>query len=62
MLERTFEILREEGALVEEAASDDEEDGKGDDGVGRSFDEKVVLHHGEAEVVPVNVHVESGAT
>ena len=59
VLENTFEVLREEGAVVEEAASDDEEDTQGENGVGRSFDEKVVLHDG-AEVV--NVHVGSGET
>ncbi|KAH0826681.1 hypothetical protein J3R83DRAFT_5069 [Lanmaoa asiatica] len=54
VLESTFEVLREEGAIVEEAVSDDEEGRKGEDGVGRSFDEKAVLHgrdEGRAEVV-----------
>lgn len=45
--------------------SDDEEGGKQEDGAGRSFDEKVVLHGGDvdggrAEVV--DVHVGGGET
>jgi len=59
VLESTFEVLREDGAIVEEAVSDDEESGKGEDGMmGKSFDEKVVLHgrhEGEPEVEPVHV-------
>lgn len=59
MLESTFEVLREEGAIVEEAASDDEEDKPGEGGIGRSFDEKVVVHGGtEGGAEVVNVHVE----
>jgi len=59
VLESTFEVLREEGAIVEEAASDDEEDKPGEGGIGRSFDEKVVVHGGtEGGAEVVNVHVE----
>lgn len=58
MLESTFEVLREEGAIVEEAASDDEEGKQGEDDVGRSFDEKIVLDGGpEDGAKVVNVHV-----
>lgn len=63
VLESTFEVLREEGAIVEEAVSDDEEGGKVEEGVVKSFDEKVVLRGGDedrAEVV--NVHVGGGET
>jgi hypothetical protein len=58
VLENTFEVLQEEGAIVEEAVSDDEEGKQGEDGVGRSFDEKVMLHGGaEDGAKVVNVHV-----
>ncbi|KAG9313362.1 hypothetical protein JVU11DRAFT_5677 [Chiua virens] len=59
VLESTFEVLRDEGAIVEEAVSDDESGAKGDDGVGRSFDEKVVPHGGPGVEGPdvINVHV-----
>jgi hypothetical protein len=64
VLENTFEVLREEGAIVEEAVSDEEEEDKqGENGVGRSFDEKVVLHGGaEGGAEMVNVHVGRGET
>ncbi|PPQ88786.1 hypothetical protein CVT25_010472 [Psilocybe cyanescens] len=39
--DRTWDILREEGALIEEEAEDD--DGSEEDGVPQSFDEKKVL-------------------
>lgn len=43
--------------------SDDEEGRKGEDGVGRSFDEKVVLHGGdEGRAEVMNVHVGGGAS
>ena len=62
MQESTFEILQDEGAFVEEAVSDDEEVGKGEDGVGRSLDEKVVLHSGAEGTEVVDVHVGGGGT
>lgn len=63
VLESTFEVLQEEGAIAEEAVSDDEEERKEEDGVGRSFDEKVVLHGGdEGRAEVVNVHVGGGET
>ncbi|KAF8840538.1 hypothetical protein BDN67DRAFT_1069186 [Paxillus ammoniavirescens] len=70
VLEQTFEVLREEGAIVEEAVSDDEE-GEGEKGVvggeggaGKSFDEKVGLHLGERKtgLDLVDVHVGGGET
>ncbi|KIJ62130.1 hypothetical protein HYDPIDRAFT_189201 [Hydnomerulius pinastri MD-312] len=66
-LEATWEVLREEGCIVEEAVSDDEdgeefgefEGGKGGEGgEGKSFDEKVALRGGvggAVEVVGVDV-------
>ncbi|KAF8438017.1 hypothetical protein L210DRAFT_2299922 [Boletus edulis BED1] len=58
VFEGTFEVLREEGAIVEEAVSDDEEGKQGEDGVGRSFDEKGVLHgRTEGGTKAVDVHV-----
>ena len=63
MLESTFDVLREEGAIVEEAVSDDEEGKQGEDVGGRNFDEKVVLHGGaEGGAEVVNVHVGGGET
>ncbi|KIJ14692.1 hypothetical protein PAXINDRAFT_169602 [Paxillus involutus ATCC 200175] len=70
VLEQTFEVLREEGAIVEEAVSDDEEGegekgvGGGEGGAGKSFDEKVGLHLGERKtgLDVVDVHVDGGET
>ncbi|KIK96539.1 hypothetical protein PAXRUDRAFT_300348 [Paxillus rubicundulus Ve08.2h10] len=65
VLEQTFEVLREEGAIVEEAVSDGEgENGAfgGEGGAGKSFDEKVGLHlsEREARLDVVDVHVDGG--
>lgn len=44
--ERTWLIMREQGAIIEEAVDEDEDDdaGEGEKGVPLSFDEKVALH------------------
>lgn len=68
MAEQTWLVIREQGAIIEEAV-DDGEDGDepvDEKGVPMSFDEKVALHAGELahdtapEVVDIH-HPESGA-
>ncbi|KAF9479756.1 hypothetical protein BDN70DRAFT_906111 [Pholiota conissans] len=52
--DRTWDILREEGAIIEEAA-DDDEDGTEEDGGPRSFDEKVLEEKAAVHLVASDI-------
>ena len=67
MAERTWLVLREQGAIIEEAVDDDEGDEHVEEkGLPMSFDEKIALHAGElVQDIPPGVvdipHPGSGA-
>lgn len=48
MKDRTWDILREQGAMIEEAAEDDDDTEEEGTGEPQSFDEKVLAVHAPA--------------